>query len=118
MVTGQTIHSVANQADCSIFRHAARYEEVARPYIPSKTGVLFVADSRPAIDLYFYFPKIQKYDWLWVGMMRAIYRDEYGNTNETRSNKEIWLTNFKDDGYRRVDAIKEPVCKNPAVKRV
>ena len=41
--------------------------------------------------------------------MKALYEGEFGETSKERLRKKKWLTKFKDDGYRLIDAIKEPV---------
>ncbi len=89
------------------------YQKAADRYIPLKTNVLFVAESPPdALDRYFYFENVKNQDSLWIGLMKALYEGEFGETSKERLCKEKWLTKFKDDGYRLIDALKEPVVKS------
>ncbi len=41
--------------------------------------------------------------------MKALYEGEFGESSRERLRKKKWLTKFKDDGYRLIDAIIEPV---------
>ena len=85
------------------------YEKAAARYAPSKTLVLFVAESPPAsIDRYFYYPDVEQQDSLWVELMKALYGDEFRETRDERPRKRYWLARFQADGYRLIDAVKEP----------
>ena len=87
----------------------SEYEEAAERYAPSETRVLFVAESPPAsIDRYFYYPDVREHDQLWLGMMKALYRREFGEARDERPHKHFWLKRFQADGYRLIDAVKEP----------
>ena len=86
------------------------YQIAANQYIPFETNVLFIAEAPPAaLDRYFYFDNVQEQDSLWIGLMKALYKGEFGETSRERLRKKTWLTKFKDDGYRLIDALKEPV---------
>jgi len=87
-----------------------KYQKAASRYIPLETNVLFIAESPPdAIERYFYFENVQEQDSLWIGLMKALYEGEFGETSRERLRKKKWLTKFKDDGYRLIDALKNPV---------
>ena len=89
------------------------HQKSANKYMPLKTNVLFVAESPPAaLDRYFYFENVKEQDALWVGLMKALYESEFGETSRERLSKKKWLTKFKNDGYRLIDALKEPVGKS------
>ena len=86
------------------------HQNAANRYVPLETNVLFIAESPPAaLDRYFYFENVQEQDALWVGLMKALYESEFGETSRERLRKRKWLTKFKDDGYRLIDALKDPV---------
>ncbi len=86
------------------------YQNAAKKYVPLETKVLFIAESPPsALDRYFYFEDVREQDSLWVGLMKALYTGEFGETSKERLRKRKWLTKFKDDGYQLIDALKEPV---------
>lgn len=85
------------------------YDEAAAQYAPSQTRVLFVAESPPSsTDRYFYFPDVKSGDSLWRELTRALYPHEFGETREERERKHGWLKRFQTDGYRLIDAVKEP----------
>ena len=94
------------------------YQNTANRYIPLETNVLFIAESPPAaLDRYFYFENVQEQDALWVGLMKALYEGEFGETWKERLWKKKWLTKFKDDGYRLIDALKEPVDQSTGSRK-
>ena len=85
----------------------------ADKYVPLKTNYLFIVEAPPsALERYFYFEDVQTGDSLWIELMKALYSSEFGVTAENRSKKKDWLTKFKNDGYRLIDALKEPVCRS------
>lgn len=89
------------------------HKEAAEKYNSLETNILYIAESPPsALERYFYYENVKTDDWLWIGLMRAIYLDEFGETSIERQRKTMWLTRFKNDGYRLIDAIKVPVCQS------
>ena len=65
-----------------------KYQKAASRYIPLETNVLFIAESPPdAIERYFYFENVQEQDSLWVGLMKALYKGEFGETSRERLSK-------------------------------
>ena len=96
----------------------SRYEEAAARYAPSETRVLFIAESPPAsVDRYFYYPDVTGQDSLWSELMRALYRQEFGDTSEERQHKHEWLRRFQADGYQLLDAVQEPGKPAPTAIR-
>ena len=93
------------------------YEDAAARYAPSRTRVLFVAESPPAsLNRYFYYPDVREHDHLWIGLMKALYPTEFGETRDTREErlrKRYWLERFQADGYRLIDAVKKPLTGTP-----
>ena len=82
------------------------------------TNLLFIAEAPPsALERYFYFEDVQTGDSLWIELMKALYSSEFGITAEERSKKEDWLTKYKNDGYRLIDALKEPVCNSMSAQK-
>ena len=96
----------------------SQYDEAAARYAPSETLVLFAAEPPPAsIDRYFYYPDVRKHDHLWIGLMKALYPRDFGQTSEERKRKHDWLERFQADGYQLLDAVKEPGKTTRAVIR-
>lgn len=88
----------------------SRYVEAAEKYAPSKTRLLFIAEAPPAsCERYFYFPEVRQHDDLWLALMKALYGRDFGDTSVERQRKAYWLNKFRDDGYRLIDIVKEPI---------
>jgi hypothetical protein len=82
----------------------------AARYIPNHTRVLFIAEAPPnSPDRYFYFEDVKRDDWLWIALMKALYRPELKDTKEERKRKRQWLARFQRDGFRLIDAVKRPL---------
>ena len=93
------------------------YESAAEYFKPEKTRLLFLAEAPPlphppSPERYFYYLDVKTNDWLWIGLMKAIYGEEFGEVKKERSRKFDWLKRFQSDGYRLIDAVKEPFCPN------
>ena len=85
------------------------YESAAKCFAPEKTNLLFLAEAPPSsLERYFYYPNVKTNDWLWIGLMRAIYGEQIEDVYFERSYKMDWLEKFQFDGYRLIDAVKEP----------
>lgn len=85
------------------------YDVAAKPYIPTVTNILFLAEAPPnSHERYFYFPNVRQQDSLWIELMKALYEENFGKVRNERTRKKQWLLRFKNDGYRLIDAVKEP----------
>src|SRR5690606_8923088 len=87
-------------------------------YTPKQLKVLFVAEAIPDNpDRFFYYDKSQEHDWLYLALMRALYRDARKATaQELRANKPVFLARFQQDGYYLIDAIDDPVAAGTTSK--
>ncbi len=84
---------------------------------PKKTRILFLAESPPSSpERYFYYPDVKKHDWLWIGLMKAIYGKQFKELRAERLRKMDWLKRFQSDGYRLIDAVKVPICAGDSSK--
>lgn len=91
-------------------RFEGPYATAANKYRPVRTNVLFVAEGPPKdIDRYFYFENVEHDDWLWIGLMKALYPSEWSQANAERQRKEYWLLKFQKNGLWLIDAIKAPI---------
>jgi hypothetical protein len=93
-----------------------------RDYLPSgRIKVLFVAEAPPGnSERFFYFKHVRTHDWLYLGLMRALYPDVRElRAPDLRKLKAIYLQRFQGDGYYLVDACDYPMPPRPtqAVKR-
>ncbi len=94
---------------------ATARSQAAAKYKPSKARVLFVAEAPPAeADRYFYFEHVWEGDWLWCGLMKALYPNQFGETRAERLRKGYWLERFRADGYQLIDAVKHPISGDDA----
>ena len=94
------------------------YQISAEKYVPLSIKILFIAESPPSdLERYFYFENLQTSDWLWIGLMKAIYGVEFGVTKKERLRRKQWLVRFRNDGYRLIDASKEPFCKGVSPRK-
>jgi len=79
-------------------------QKVALKYAPLKTCALYIAESLPsAWERIIYFDKVKQHDWLWIGLVRAIYGTEFGGILEERPRKAERLSRLKNDRYRLID---------------
>jgi hypothetical protein len=60
-----------------------------------------------AEDRYFYFEHVEDEDWLWLGLTKAMFPHEFGETSTERLRKFYWLSRFRDNGCQLVDAVKD-----------
>ena len=86
------------------------YRVAAKKYKPKRVRILFVAESPPAPKKgerrrYFYFANVDKHDWLWRGLMKALFRDFSDDIELERTQKTKWLSRFQRDGYWLIDAV-------------
>ena len=89
-----------------------KYREKYKP----KNGVrcLFVAESPPRnSDRFFYFENVKEKDWLYIALMKALYRQEIKKTGLTdsrlisdlRTKKKEYLQDFCKDGFYLIDTV-------------
>jgi hypothetical protein len=82
----------------------------AAKYRPSRARVLFIAEAPPNEESrYFYYEDVFNEDWLWIGIMKGLYRLTFGVSNQERPRKKYWLEQFRDSGYQLIDALKGPI---------
>jgi hypothetical protein len=87
-------------------------EEARRKYQPvGRIKILFVAEAPPADpERFFYFHHVRSHDWLYLGLMRALYPDlRELPVADLRRRKALYLQRFQGDGYYLVDACNHPM---------
>jgi hypothetical protein len=90
-----------------------RYAAAAEKYNPGGAHVLFVAEAPPEdIARYFYFERVERDDWLWIALMKALYPSEWREAKIERQRKKEWLLKFKESQFRLIDAVKTPIRGN------
>ncbi len=91
-------------------------------YLPADgIKVLFIAEAPPADPKrFFYFEHVRTHDWLYLGIMRAIYPDARElAVSELRRRKGLNLQRFQADRCYLIDACDDtmPQGAKPAAKR-
>lgn len=88
-------------------------EKARENYIPSKIKYLLIAEAPPeSLDRFFYFSDVKTDDWLFIGVMQALYpskKEEYLRQKRNPILKETLLTQFKDDGFYLIDLLDFPL---------
>lgn len=79
------------------------YEKKRESYYPEKPRVVFVLESPPKSELYFYDNEGEPWESLFLAMMRYVLGGELPKT------KEDGLKRFQQEGYLIVDATYVPV---------
>jgi hypothetical protein len=74
---------------------------------PSLTiSLLFVAEGPPdSFDRYSYVENVKRDDWLWIALMKALYRSQWTRTQLERLRKHDWLSRFQRSG----SSLTEPI---------
>lgn len=96
------------------FQEVAREIERAREkYKPEIIKILLIAEAPPDhLERFFYFPDVRKADWLFLGVMQALYPDkkeQYLVNGRPASSKERLLWAFANDGFYLVDLLDVPL---------
>ena len=98
-----------------------QYETARGRYRPKQIRRLLIAEAPPnAIERFFYFKNVPNHDWLFLGVMKALYpdlKDLYLQKNRPPKLKVRMLNQFKDDGYFLVDLSPEPIDQIPNGRR-
>jgi len=93
------------------------YERCRKKYKPDEVKFLIIAESPPPSgDRFFYFPKVEKKDYLYIALMRAIF-GEHLSVGDLRSNKESFLRRFQRKGFFLIDAVDYPLPDSRSEKR-
>jgi hypothetical protein len=97
-------------------------ERARTKYLPADgIKILFIAEAPPADPTrFFYFEHVRSHDWLYLGIMRAVYRDARElAASDLRHRKGLFLQRFQADGCYLIDACIDPmpVGVTPVTKR-
>ena len=88
-------------------------EQAREKYIPEDIKYILVAEAPPeSLDRFFYFLDVKKSDWLFLGIMQALYplqKDEYILRKRDPSLKEKLLLKFREDGFYLIDLLDYPL---------
>lgn len=89
-----------------------RYAEAAEKYRPEKVKLLWIAEAPPLVlppkpRRYFYFEEMSQHDWLFRGVIEAMFADT--SAPSAGRSKALQLREFQAAGAFPVD-----VCKDPA----
>lgn len=84
------------------------YSIAREKYLPKKVNLVFIAESPPFVELgveprYFYFDTLSKKDFLYRGMMQALF------PKADVKDKPPFLREFQEKGFLLMDASELPV---------
>ena len=96
------------------FKNVKRQIDQAREkYIPDEIKYILVAEAPPeSLDRFFYSSKVKRSDWLFLGIMQALYplqKNEYIVRKRDPELKEKLLLHFKEDGFYLIDLLDYPL---------
>lgn len=82
-------------------------------YKPHTVKYLLIAEAPPnSIDRFFYFEDVKESDWLFLGVMQALYpqaKVDYINQKRGINLKKQLLEKFKQDGFYLIDLLDIPL---------
>ena len=92
-----------------------RRKEARERYKPDPVRCLVIAEAPPSEDRYFYFEDVPSADWLFLGVMKALFPLEFAGYTPDRSpkRKRTLLRRFQAGGYWLLDAIEDPLEDAP-----
>ncbi|OGC91087.1 MAG: hypothetical protein A2142_07090 [candidate division Zixibacteria bacterium RBG_16_48_11] len=96
------------------------YQRAREKYRPNRIKVLFIAESPPAFKekpRYFYLENVPDKDFLFIEMMKTLYKKEFSNYDRSPEMKRRFLTKFRDEGYFLIDAVEFPINQLPKDSR-
>jgi len=82
------------------------YKEASEKFLPDKIRVLFIAESPPANESFFFF-KFAKQEILLTTLTTAVFGD--GNCFTKDDIKNDFLKKLKGQGYFLIDAVEYPI---------
>lgn len=90
----------------------AQIESARNNYRPDSIKYLLVAEAPPdSVDRFFYYPDVKDKDWLFLGVMEALYPQEkaaYLNSERNETNKHKLLQRFQQEGFFLIDYLPVP----------
>ncbi len=105
--------------------YSRRFAEASSQYRPAPIRLLFIAEAPPAfrVNRFFYFSDLRNGDTLFLEMMKVLYPDLLGysenqaigssfEARNVRLQKASLLERFKEDGFYLVDASEDPMPDN------
>lgn len=92
-----------------------KIQQAREAYRPEFIRLLLVAEAPPvALDRFFYYPQVKTDDWLYLGVVKALYGDI--PPKQLRSDKPSYLKKIMDEGIFLVDLAPIPVCNHEEVR--
>ncbi len=84
-----------------------------KSFFPGHLRIIFIAEATPdSDDRFFYNSNTTSHDWLFLGLIRAIYPDINAGVKHLREHKKEILERFMNDGYYLIDAVDEYLPKS------
>jgi len=90
-----------------------KIESARKNYKPDIIKYLLVAEAPPeSVDRFFYYLDVKTSDWLFLGVMQALYpskKEEYLSQKRNSELKEKLLIQFKEEGFYLIDLLDYPL---------
>lgn len=90
-----------------------KIEEARSIYKPDNIKYLLIGEAPPeSLDRFFYFSNVKTSDWLFLGVMQALYplqKEEYLSKKRNPILKEKMLNKFQEDSFYLVDLLDYPL---------
>ncbi|MBU1297835.1 MAG: hypothetical protein KKB77_01645 [Bacteroidetes bacterium] len=91
----------------------SQIKQVRQKYKPDKVKILLIAEAPPDnIDRFFYYPTVKRADYLFLGVIQALYPDmkeKFLLSGRDPEIKKSILNKFKGDGFYLVDLSELPL---------
>ncbi len=90
-----------------------KLEEARKKYKPEKIKIIFIAEAPPdSLDRFFYYENVKKADYLFLGIIDALYpnlKESFLKSKRTPEIKQKILSQFKRDGFYLLDLYELPI---------
>ena len=109
----QKAESIDNSHKENFTKIKKQIDQVRESYKPDKIKYILVAEAPPeSLDRFFYFHNVKRSDWLFLGVMQALYpllKEEYILRKRDSVLKAALLSQFKEDGFYLIDLLDYPL---------
>jgi hypothetical protein len=96
-----------------IMRLKDQIEKARETYKPTRIRILFIAEAPPdSIDRFFYYPTVRKADFLFLGIIEALYpglKENFLKSGRATEVKKVILEKFMHDGFYLIDLSELPL---------
>ncbi len=114
-----TVQKLANAERKSDIAHieepCSGIQSARNKYRPDNIKFLLIAESPPnSVDRFFYYADVKRADWLFLGIMGALYpeaEEAYMKQGRPQELKQSLLRKFQSDGFYLLDMLDIPIAR-------